>query len=151
MEVKVVPAHGGDADLALTLGAGHVHRAEAAPGIAEKLGIGADVQGRLMELVHHGLAEGVDLLQAQLFVHGHEAAELAKLRLALPLPALRLMLAVQQLGQVAVKQQAKHAEQSQSRRRKGQGIAFQPCFHPLLSAMRTWSPLFTGELLVVIT
>ena len=104
-----------------------------------------------MELVHHGLAEGVDLLQAQLLVHGHEAAELAKFRVTLSLPALRLALAVQQPGQVAVEQQANHAQQGKPRRRDGQGIAFQLCFHPLLSAMRTWSPLFTGELLVVIT
>ena len=112
VEVKEPAAHGHSLHLAAAASGADPHRAGAGPGVAVQARLLFHVEGGVLQLLGHGLAEGHHLFQGHPLSLGHKAGDLGKIALALPLPALRRLLAQEQ---IAHRVQTPDAEDTQQR------------------------------------
>ena len=105
MELKEVASHRDHTRLALAEVGGDVHLAGGAPGVQLELARALHVDGGRVQRFLYFFPESVDLVGLELFVDGQKAGDLTELQLALPLPALRLLLRAQPDAQMGGQQE----------------------------------------------
>ena len=152
MKFKELSADGQHGRVGRALVAGDLHFSLGAPGVDKRINVFVPLHARGVQIVEHGVAEGIDLLEPDGGVPRHEAADLAEFPLVFPAPALGLPLAQKPGGDGAQRQAAAESGKQQH------GAESEPDLFPSTglhgvqpSAIRTWSPFLSGALAVVMT
>ena len=152
MELEELPADGQYGRVGRALIAGDHHLPLDAPGVDKGIDVLVPVFARGAQIVENGVAEGIDLLEADGGILRQKAADLAEFPLVLSAPALGLPLAQQPGGDDAQRgAAAQRGKQQQGAEREPYLFSARVLHGAQPSAIRTWSPFFSGALEVVMT